>query len=131
EDDARYAEPHPRPRHVESLCAGDGGHLVIRPDVEESTLHERDGEDDYEQDHAERAGITHVEIAEALSPEEIRDGQGRLIGSAVRRYLHLVQELEAADGGEQDNQEDGRPHERDRDLEELANRARPVEVGRL
>src|SRR5436190_616716 len=131
EDDARDAEPHPRPGHVESLRAGDGGHLVIRPHVQESTLHERDGEDDDEQDHAERAGITHVEIAEALSPEEIRDGQGRLIGSAVRRDLHLVEELEAADRAEQDHEEDCRAHERDRDLEELANRAGPVEVGRL
>src|SRR5439155_12733325 len=45
--------------------------LVIRPDVEESPLHERYREDADKEEDPERARVAHVQIAEALAPEEV------------------------------------------------------------
>src|SRR6266550_5506699 len=104
---------------------------VIRPDVEHAPLDERDDEDTREEDHAHGARVAHVQVTESLPPDQVRDRERGLVRAAVRRDLDLVVELEAADGTEQHDEEDRGAHERKGDLEELADRTRPVEVGRL
>src|SRR6185503_4546387 len=81
-----------------------------------------------EEDHAERARVPHVQVAETFLPEQVRHSERRLVGSAVRCDLHLVVQLEAPDRPEQNDKEDRGPQQRDGDLEELPDRPRAIEV---
>src|SRR5256885_13905837 len=56
--------------------------LVIRPHVEESPLDERHREDANKEKDPEGARVAHVQIAEALTPEEVGHGRGRVVGAA-------------------------------------------------
>src|SRR5712691_3271704 len=96
---------------------------VVRPDVEHAPLDQRDNEDAREEDHAHGAGVAHVQVTESLPPDQIRDRKRGFVRAAVRGDLHLVVELEAADRTEQHDEEDRGAHEREGDLEELADRA--------
>ena len=87
-------------------------------------------EDDEEQDPRERGCSAEVELAPADLVQIQRDRQPLLIGAAVAVlvvHARLVEDLEAADGRGDDDEDERRPQRRERDAPELAERVRSVD----
>src|SRR6478672_5419588 len=77
-------------------------HLFLGRD--DAPLDEEDDENHEEEDHGNRRGIAHREVAEALLIDEIRERRRRFRGSAARHDEDLVEDLEGADDAQRQHE---------------------------
>ena len=108
-DDHPPRSPRPPPPHREAHA-----------DRSSRSWSERDGEEDHEQDDRLGGGVAHLEVAEGglVDLEDERLGRVERPALAVRHAVDVVEDAEEGDRADDDQEDDGRPEERERHVDE-------------